>query len=140
MVSTAILTAMATTTVATLTNLVAEVVAMTNNPNFDLTGDGHVDVDDVDAWLAEAGASELPSGQPYLRGDANLDGIVDGLDFIAWNAHKFTTAPLGALVTSMRMVWWTGRISFSGIRTSSRRRIAFLPFLSRLPACCYLPR
>jgi hypothetical protein len=27
----------------------------------------------------------------YAVGDANLDGFVDGLDFIRWNANKFTT-------------------------------------------------
>ena len=25
-----------------------------------------------------------------MIGDANLDGVVDGQDFIAWNIHKFT--------------------------------------------------
>lgn len=30
------------------------------------------------------------SGCVALPGDANLDGIVDGLDFIIWNDHKFT--------------------------------------------------
>jgi hypothetical protein len=24
-------------------------------------------------------------------GDATLNGVVDGLDYIAWNAHKFTS-------------------------------------------------
>ena len=32
----------------------------------------------------------LPSGNAYLLGDANLDGVVDGQDFIIWNANKFT--------------------------------------------------
>ena len=32
----------------------------------------------------------MPSGNPYLPGDANLDGSVDGQDFIEWNANKFT--------------------------------------------------
>jgi hypothetical protein len=49
-----------------------------------------VDLADRDAWLAEAGAVNLPSANPYLLGDANLDGVVDGLDFGIWNAHKFT--------------------------------------------------
>ncbi len=71
-------------------SLVAEVVAMTNSPSFDLTGDGSVNLNDVNAWLAEAGAHENPSGHPYLTGDANLDGVVDGQDFIVWNEHKFT--------------------------------------------------
>ena len=39
----------------------------------------------------QAGAVNLTSGNSYLVGDANLDGIVDGLDFIAWNENKFTS-------------------------------------------------
>ena len=27
----------------------------------------------------------------YAPADANLDGIVDGADFLVWNAHKFTS-------------------------------------------------
>ncbi len=69
--------------------LVGEIVAATNNPAYDLTGDGLVDLLDRDAWLAEAGSVNLPSGGAYLLGDANLDGVVDGQDFIAWNSHKF---------------------------------------------------
>ncbi|MEM8678494.1 MAG: fibronectin type III domain-containing protein, partial [Planctomycetota bacterium] len=58
---------------------------------FDLTGDGDVTNDDLDAWLVEAGAAGLTgSGDPVLVGDANLDGVVDGQDFIAWNTHKFS--------------------------------------------------
>ncbi len=38
-----------------------------------------------------AGAANLASGNPYLVGDANLDGVVDVSDFNLWNAHKFTT-------------------------------------------------
>ncbi len=33
----------------------------------------------------------LLSQQPYLLGDANLDGTVDGQDFIDWNSNKFTS-------------------------------------------------
>ena len=29
-------------------------------------------------------------GSPYKRGDRNLDGFVDGLDFILWNGSKFS--------------------------------------------------
>ena len=39
----------------------------------------------------EAGAAELPSGNAYLGGDANLDGTVDGLDFLLWNGNKFSS-------------------------------------------------
>lgn len=57
---------------------------------FDLNQDGIVDGADLDAWLTEAGAANLPSGNAYLFGDADLDGSVDGLDYGVWNANKFT--------------------------------------------------
>jgi T5SS/PEP-CTERM-associated repeat protein len=71
-------------------SLVMVVAAMSNNPLFDLNGDGNVDGADLQDWLAEAGATNLASGNPYIVGDANLDGSVDGQDFIAWNSAKFT--------------------------------------------------
>ena len=57
---------------------------------FDVNGDRQVDLADLEEWLALAGLQNLPSGQSYLLGDANLDGYVDGLDFLAWNASKFS--------------------------------------------------
>ena len=69
--------------------LVGEIAGNTNNADFDLTGDGVVNLDDRDAWLAEAAtANELSS--PYQMGDANLDGFVDVSDFNEWNQNKFT--------------------------------------------------
>ena len=47
-------------------------------------------------WMIEtrgsalAGAENLSSGNPYLLGDANLDGVVDVRDFNLWNANEFT--------------------------------------------------
>lgn len=70
--------------------LVAAIAADGNNQAFDLTGDAAVDGQDLNAWLAEAGEANLASGNPYLPGDANLDGVVDGSDFNIWNANKFT--------------------------------------------------
>ncbi len=70
--------------------LVAAIASGTHSSEFDLTSDGNVDLADRDAWLVLAGAANLPSGNAYLIGDANLDGTVDGVDFIAWNLHKFT--------------------------------------------------
>ena len=70
--------------------LVADIVAGTNT--YDLTGDGLANGDDLTEWLAVAGAENLASGNSYLLGDANLDGVVDGQDFIAWNGNKFTNA------------------------------------------------
>ncbi len=71
--------------------LVADIVAGNHSPQFDLNGDSLVDLSDRDAWLAEAAAvNGLAS--PYRLGDANLDGVVDGQDFIVWNSNKFTSA------------------------------------------------
>ncbi len=74
-------------------SLVAEIVAGTNNSAFDLTLDSVVDSDDLDAWRAEAGSvgGLTASGNPILPGDADLDGNVNGADFLIWNSNKFTT-------------------------------------------------
>ncbi len=72
--------------------LVMEIVQGTNTGIFDLNHDRFVTVADLGSWLTEAGAVNLASGNPYLPGDANLDGFVDGSDFIIWNSNKFTSA------------------------------------------------
>jgi hypothetical protein len=46
---------------------------------------------DRDEWLLLAGEANLGPGRSYLLGDANLNGDVDGSDFGAWNANKFTS-------------------------------------------------
>ena len=76
---------------ADINALVAELARQGHGLLFDLTGDGLVDSSDLDRWLADAGRANLPTGDPYLAGDANLDGVVDGTDFNAWNAHKFAS-------------------------------------------------
>ena len=72
--------------------LMAEVAAGTNNEGFDLNDDQLVNNDDRDEWLSLAGEENLGAGKEYLLGDANLDGFVDGLDFIEWNGSKFTSS------------------------------------------------
>ena len=94
---------MANGTVDDINALTAETAAGTNDPAFDLTADMLVNLDDIEAWLAEAGGINLMSGNSYAFGDATLDGTVDGLDFIEWNNNKFTATPLGAAATSMVM-------------------------------------
>ncbi len=50
---------------------------------YDANLDGQVNTADVLYWLTDL--------RQAIPGDADLNDIVDGLDFIAWNAHKFTT-------------------------------------------------
>ncbi|MEM8680816.1 MAG: choice-of-anchor Q domain-containing protein, partial [Planctomycetota bacterium] len=76
--------------VADIDALIGVITAGTDEPQYDITGDGLVNLIDRNSWLIEAGARHLPSGNAFLVGDANLDGRVDGQDFIAWNQHKFT--------------------------------------------------
>ena len=73
-------------------NLLQEniVIGPADSDTYDLSGDGLVNVDDRDEWLLQAGAANLPSGNAYLLGDANLDGVVDVADFNAWNSNKFS--------------------------------------------------
>lgn len=70
--------------------LYAEIMTAMGASEFDLDGDGLVDVGDLSAWLSAAGNVNLGEGNVYLEGDANLDGGVDVADFNLWNANKFT--------------------------------------------------
>jgi hypothetical protein len=67
--------------------LVAEIVSAGHAPAMDLTADGFVTTDDLDVWLEVAGGRNR--GAAYQPGDANLDGNVDGGDFLIWNNNKF---------------------------------------------------
>lgn len=80
-------------TCADVDQLVAAVVNGTNRSEFDINGDGSLTSADVDEWLAQAGSRNLSSGNSFLVGDGNLDGTVDGEDFVLWNANKFTSLP-----------------------------------------------
>ncbi|MEM7315886.1 MAG: dockerin type I repeat-containing protein [Planctomycetota bacterium] len=76
---------------ADIDQLVAAVAGQSTDLQFDLDGDGSLDKSDVDTWRAIAGQANLASMNPYLEGDANLDGVVDISDFNIWNGNKFTT-------------------------------------------------
>ena len=78
---------------ADINALTAETAAGTNNAMFDMTGDGLVNATDIAEWLIVGGAMNpaATGGNPFLAGDADLNGSVDGADFIAWNGSKFTT-------------------------------------------------
>ena len=73
--------------------LTAVTAAGTNDPNFDLTRDGLVNTLDISAWLILGGVMNpsVTGGSPFLPGDADLNGAVDGADFILWNTNKFST-------------------------------------------------
>jgi hypothetical protein len=64
-----------------------------SNASFDLTGDGLINNADVDRWLADS-ADRIGLSNPFRRGDANLDGLVNGSDFGQWNSHKFSSTLL----------------------------------------------
>jgi V8-like Glu-specific endopeptidase len=89
---------------ADVDDLVTQIVGGGNPAAYDLSGDLVVDTTDLDLWLAEAGAANLASGNPYRPGDANLDGNVDGSDFGIWNANKFTA----------RSAWCSGDFTVDG--------------------------
>ncbi len=71
--------------------LVAIIVAGSHLLDYDVNGDGFVNHADLDQWRVLAGAILTASGNPILVGDADLNGAVDGQDFIEWNRHKFTS-------------------------------------------------
>ncbi len=70
--------------------LSAAIVASSNDLVFDMNGDGAINFDDIIEWLSVAAAENIGPGTSYMLGDANLDGTVDGEDFLVWNANKFT--------------------------------------------------
>ncbi len=135
-------------------DLLTENVAIgpANPAMFDLTGDGLVDMDDINEWLALAGAANLPSGNAYLLGDANLDGIVDGFDFIEWNANKFTMNTAwsagnfngDAFVDGFDFIEWNARkfmssasrpvVYMDGVRSESTKQRASLADKNRFDA------
>ena len=63
--------------------LVAAVVAQSTSTTFDVNMDGTVDRADVNFWVMDLAGT--------LLADADLDGTVDGNDFLRWNDHKFTS-------------------------------------------------
>jgi hypothetical protein len=77
--------------------LSAAIAGSSTDLNFDMNGDMVVDINDItdpqDGWLVVGGAASpgTTSGAPYLNGDSNLDGTVDGPDFLAWNNNKFSS-------------------------------------------------
>lgn len=70
--------------------VVSAIASGGSNLAWDINSDGAVNQADLAEILALAGRLRLPSKNPILPGDANLDGVVDGSDFGIWNSNKFT--------------------------------------------------
>ncbi len=68
--------------------LVMEIAGGGSNLLYDINGDALIDINDVNTWLSDAGTQNIGAG--YLGADANLDGVVDGQDFVVWNSNKFS--------------------------------------------------
>ncbi len=86
--------------------LVGVITAMTNDPAFDLTLDGAVDQADLSQWLADA-ATANGFAEPYLAGDANLDGNVNAADLNSLGVNWQTATALGPPETLTRTTWST---------------------------------
>ncbi len=80
--------------------LVGQIVSRSDNRWFDLNNDTVVDNDDLERWLKDA-AAQNGFSEPYLPGDANLDGSVTAADLnqlalnwqssvALWSAGDFT--------------------------------------------------
>ncbi len=72
---------------ADIDQLVAAIANEIDELTYDLNDDGLVGPADLDQWLVEAGQQN--QGAAYLVADANLDGTVNGTDFLIWNSNKF---------------------------------------------------
>jgi hypothetical protein len=70
--------------------LVQRIANGTFDAGYDLNNDGSLTLEDVAQWREEAGNFYLGAGRVFPPGDADLNGVVDGLDFAIWNARKFS--------------------------------------------------
>jgi hypothetical protein len=124
--------------------LTQAIAAGSTDLTFDLNGDGVVSIDDVTdptlGWLAIGGARnpDDTDGFSFLIGDANLDGAVNGQDYVAWNDFKFTS-------TSK---WSEGDFTFDGFNNgqdfvawNDNKFLSSGPLTSPVPesgSCCLL--
>ena len=114
-------------------SLILEIIAGTDDPTFDLNGDGQVNGDDQTEWLAAAGVA-LDFGGPILPSDANLDGLVDGQDFVTRNNNKFTT----------NSSWCNGNFNHDTVIDGqdfvvwNDNKFSFTPVPEPAPTGCYL--
>ena len=102
--------------------LIAAIANGTDNPLFDLNGDGAVDDEDISVWRS-AGAFQNGFSQPYLLGDANLDGAVNSND-------------LNKLALNWRQnvaLWTSGDFTADGIVSEADLNMLAINWLQAIP-------
>ncbi len=82
-----------------LGDLSSGVTPQPGDTRFDLNLDGIVDVHDLDQWRADA-ATINGFATPYLKGDADLNGVVDSGDLNSLALNWRQTPRHGPVVTS----------------------------------------
>ena len=102
--------------------LTAEIIAGTNNADFDVNGDGNVNLEDQDQWRADA-ATENGFAAPYLNGDADLNGSVVAGDLNA----------LGTNWQSSPNAWSRGDFNADGIVNSGDLNLLALNWQDSIP-------
>jgi hypothetical protein len=85
--------------------LVENIASGVYDGRFDRNGDMALNMLDLDACLLEAGSNNVAPNTSYIYGDADLNGVVDFLDFNRWATNRFT-----AVAT-----WSKGDFNASGI-------------------------
>lgn len=103
--------------------LVAEIVAGTDNSAFDISADGEVNNVDLTQWLSDA-ATTNGFAAPYLRGDANLDGSVNASDVNA----------LGQNWLGPPNTWQLGDFNADGIVSAGDLNKIGMNWLSAIPS------
>lgn len=88
--------------------------AGSNEPRFDLSGDGSVDDRDIDSWLVEANSV---LGYEIYLGDVDMDGDVDHRDFNTMAVNHFIRVGVDTVVSG----WCRGDYDGDGIVNSADR-------------------
>ena len=104
-------------------DLVAGLSVPPADPVFDLNADGVINTLDIDQWL-ESAATENDFGAPYLKGDANLDGIVDATDLNA----------LGLSWQESEKVWSAGDFTGEGTANAADLNLLGINWRQSIPA------
>ena len=127
--------------------LIANIASGSDDPVFDLNGDGAIDNLDRDVWLATAGAALLPSESAFRNGDVNLDGTINSTDLgrllnnfnanadISWSGGELNadgivnSVDLGLVLNNFGTVASTSTLAVPEPSSEFQLLIALLAFL-----------